>query len=65
MISRKESVLQSQIKELFVWGNHSSTQYPDTHYTTIDGKPLNEESREYYNGEFLTQVQTRGKAIID
>ena len=53
MVSRKESVQQSQIKELFVWGNHSSTQYPDTHYTTIDGKALNPENREYYNSEFL------------
>lgn len=65
MMSRKENVLQSQINELFIWGNHSSTQYPDTHFTTIDGKPLNPENREYYNSEFLNAVQTRGKAIID
>jgi malate dehydrogenase len=63
MISQREKASAHKIKNVFVWGNHSSTQYPDTHFATVDGKQL--ENREFYDGEFLQLVQTRGKAIID
>lgn len=65
MVAQKEQCSAANIKNVFVWGNHSSTQYPDTHFATVNGQPLKEEHREYYNGEFLTSVQKRGQAIID
>lgn len=65
MVSQKTKCAPSKINDLFIWGNHSSTQYPDTHFTTVDGKLLAAEDREYFNGEFLTLVQKRGQAIID
>jgi malate dehydrogenase len=48
-----------------IWGNHSSTQYPDLHHATVDGKPalsLVEES--WYREQFIPTVQQRGAAII-
>jgi malate dehydrogenase len=50
---------------VFIWGNHSSTQYPDTHQTEVKGEPISQEHAEYLNGEFLSLVQKRGSAIID
>lgn len=65
MVSKKEKCFNSEVKDVFVWGNHSSTQYPDTHFATAAGKALNQEHRDWYNGEFLSLVQNRGKFIID
>ena len=36
-IADKTGVHTSQIKDLIIWGNHSATQYPDTHHATIGG----------------------------
>lgn len=49
-----------------IWGNHSSTQYPDVSHATINGKPAKEviNDDKYLHGEFMTTVQKRGAAII-
>lgn len=65
MLSKRLSTPVSQIKDVFIWGNHSSTQYPDTHQTKVQGQPIAQEHSEYLNGEFLSLVQKRGSAIID
>lgn len=53
------------IKNFSVWGNHSSTMFPDLHFTTINGKKaLDLVSQEWYNNEFIPFVQQRGAAII-
>ena len=54
----------SALKNIFVWGNHSQTQYPDTHYATLNGEPLLED-KEWLNGDFLKKVQGRGAEIIE
>ena len=45
----------SALKNIFVWGNHSQTQYPDTHYATVRGEPLSED-KEWLNGSFIKKV---------
>ncbi len=58
----------SQVKNVIIWGNHSSTQYPDVNHGTVDGKPIREvlaDSSEWLDGEFVTVVQQRGAAIIE
>lgn len=66
MVAQKTKCAPSKIQNMFIWGNHSSTQYPDSHNMTIDGKALNAEDMEFFNSpEFLTSVQKRGQAIID
>lgn len=66
MVAKNENCKRTDIKNVFVWGNHSSTQYPDMHEATIDGNKVNPNKlKDYYNEEFLTLVQKRGQAIID
>ncbi|KAK4397422.1 Malate dehydrogenase, cytoplasmic [Sesamum angolense] len=50
-ISERLNVHVSDVKNLIIWGNHSSTQYPD-----VIMLPL--------KTEFITTVQQRGAAII-
>jgi len=53
----------SSISRLTIWGNHSSTQYPDLSHTLIDGAPVRVE-REWQTGTFIPTVAKRGAAII-
>ena len=41
-LSEKSGVHISKIKNAIIWGNHSSTQYPDVNHATIDGKAARE-----------------------
>merc|ERR1712083_539282 len=54
------------LNNLIIWGNHSATQYPDTHHATINGKPLRQvvNDDKYLDGEFITKVAKRGAEII-
>ena len=53
------------VRGLVVWGNHSATQYPDLHHTTVDGKPaMDLVDQAWYANEFIPTVQQRGAAII-
>ncbi|CAM3519566.1 malate dehydrogenase [Deinococcus frigens] len=54
------------IQNLTIWGNHSSTQYPDLSAATVDGKPALElVDREWYEKEYIPTVAKRGAAIIE
>jgi malate dehydrogenase len=35
-IALKLKVSPSAVKNLIIWGNHSSTQFPDAHHATVD-----------------------------
>jgi malate dehydrogenase len=54
LLSQKFKRPVSSIKDVFIWGNHSNTQYPDTHFASIDNKLIQQD--EFLNGEFLTLV---------
>uniref|UniRef100_A0A7S3N543 Malate dehydrogenase n=1 Tax=Euplotes harpa TaxID=151035 RepID=A0A7S3N543_9SPIT len=54
------------VKNSFIWGNHSSTQYPDVRFATVKGEPLDYAAdNDYYRGDFISTVQKRGAAIIE
>lgn len=55
-----------EVKGVIIWGNHSSTQYPDVRHTKISGKEAREviDDAGWLEGEFITSVQKRGAAII-
>jgi len=57
----------SKVKNLTIWGNHSSTQYPDFYNATIDGKPVTQviADEAWLKGDFISTVQKRGAAIIE
>ena len=65
-LAKKAGVDISQVSNLAIWGNHSSTMYPDFANAKISGKPASEVITDtaWLEGEFLTTVQQRGAAII-
>lgn len=55
----------NDVKRLVIWGNHSSTQYPDIHQATVKGKPaLKRVDQNWITSEFIPTVQQRGAAVI-
>ncbi|VVB16236.1 unnamed protein product [Arabis nemorensis] len=70
LLADKLSVPVTSVKNVIVWGNHSSTQYPDTNYATVSTKtgdrPVKElvSDQNWLKNEFITEVQQRGAAIL-
>lgn len=53
------------IRKLTVWGNHSTTQYPDLHHALVEGKAaLDLVEQDWYENEFIPGVAKRGAEII-
>jgi malate dehydrogenase len=56
----------SDVRQLMIWGNHSTTQYPDLSQATVAGKPaLSLVDRGWYETDYIPKVAKRGAAIID
>lgn len=70
-ISLKLKVPISQVHDVIIWGNHSSTQYPDVNHGFIEYENKKLSIREavndddYLNKEFISTIQKRGAAIIE
>ena len=66
-LATKAGARISDVTNLAIWGNHSSTQYPDFYNAKIKGAPATEAitDHDWLKGEFLSIVQKRGAAIID
>jgi malate dehydrogenase len=49
-----------------IWGNHSTTQYPDLFHCEVDGKNAAQivNDQAWLDGEFIPTVAKRGAAII-
>lgn len=55
----------NDIRRLCIWGNHSTTQYPDLHHTTVAGKPaLDLVDSDWYENDYIPRVAKRGAEII-
>ena len=54
------------VSNMAIWGNHSSTLYPDFFNARIDGKPAPEviSDSPWLENDFIKAVQQRGAAII-
>ena len=65
-LAEKAGVHVTEVTNMAIWGNHSSTQYPDFTNARIGGKPVTEviKDTEWLKGDFITTVQQRGAAII-
>lgn len=55
------------IKNVIIWGNHSSTQYPDVNHGMIAEKPIKKvvEDENWLKTQFISKVQKRGAEIIE
>jgi len=64
-LAEKTDSTVNDIKNMTIWGNHSSTQYPDLTSATVNGKPaLDLVDRDWYEATYIPEVQQRGAAII-
>ena len=64
-LAEKTGTHVSDTQRMTIWGNHSSTQYPDLHHATVRGKAaLSLVDATWYRDTFIPTVQQRGAAII-
>src|SRR6059058_3968084 len=65
-LAHKAGVEVTAVTNMAIWGNHSSTQYPDFYNTKINGRAANEVigDESWLKQTFIPAVQQRGAAII-
>jgi malate dehydrogenase len=65
-LAARAGVPVAEVRELAIWGNHSSTQFPDAWHASIGGRPAPEVigDEEWLRGAFIASVQQRGAEII-
>jgi malate dehydrogenase len=65
-LAHRVGVDVEEVRDLAIWGNHSSTQFPDVYHATIGGKPAAEVigDEAWLQGDFIKTVQQRGAQII-
>jgi len=65
-LAHKAGVGIGSVTNMTIWGNHSSTQYPDFYNARIDNRPADEVigDEKWLKDEFIAIVQQRGAAVI-
>jgi malate dehydrogenase len=65
-LAHKAGVGIASVTNMTIWGNHSSTQYPDFYNARIDNRPADEVigDEKWLKEEFIATVQQRGAAVI-
>jgi malate dehydrogenase len=65
-LAKKAGLDVTAVTNVCIWGNHSSTQYPDFYNARIKGRPAPEviTDEAWLKGAFITSVQQRGAAIL-
>jgi malate dehydrogenase len=64
-LAAKTGIHHAKVAKMLIWGNHSSTQYPDINFAKIDGKKATDlVDQQWYKETFIPTVQQRGAAII-
>ncbi len=64
-LAKKAGVEVAQVKSVGIWGNHSSTQFPDFYHATINGRPAPEAIHDeaWLKGPFVDGVQNAGARL--
>ena len=64
-LAEKTGTHTRDIRRMTVWGNHSSTQYPDINHALVGGKPARSLVDDaWVEQTFIPVVQQRGAAVI-
>ena len=65
-LAQRAGTTVDQVRDLAMWGNHSSTQFPDFYHARIGGRDVVEviHDEAWLQGEFISTVQQRGAAVI-
>lgn len=67
-LAKLAKVPMSEVTGLVIWGNHSSTQYPDLRNAKIKGVPAMQvlaDHQAYLDSDYIKLIQTRGAEIIN
>lgn len=65
-LAEKTGSHPKNIKQVTIWGNHSTTQFPDLSQAKVDGKDaLSLVDKAWYTENFIPTVAKRGAAIIE
>jgi malate dehydrogenase len=66
-LARKAGAHVRDVRRMTIWGNHSTTQYPDITHALVGDRPATEivTERQWLVDEFIPTVQKRGAAIIE
>jgi malate dehydrogenase len=66
-LANKAGVPVREVTNMAIWGNHSTTQFPDFVHARIGGKPVREviTDHEWLRGPFIERVQKRGAEVIE
>jgi malate dehydrogenase len=65
-LAKKAKVDVAGVTNMNIWGNHSSTQYPDFYHAQINGKPVLDviPDEDWLQKDFIEIVQKRGAEVI-
>jgi len=65
-LAKKADAAVTDIKKMTIWGNHSTTQYPDVFHAEIGGKNAAQvvNDQAWIENEFIPTVAKRGAAVI-
>jgi malate dehydrogenase len=64
-LAAKTGAHTTDVCGMIIWGNHSSTQFPDIAHATVRGRPARELVDDaWYRESFIPTVQQRGAAVI-
>jgi malate dehydrogenase len=66
-IAQRLGTTVDRVKKMTIWGNHSTTQYPDLFHCEVDGLIAYEavDDHEWVDGTFIPTVAKRGAAVIE
>ncbi len=66
-LASKTGATVNDITKMTIWGNHSSTQYPDLFHCEVDGRNAIEvvDDMAWVENDFIPTVAKRGAAIIE
>ncbi len=64
-LAQKLDKTLADVTKMTIWGNHSSTQYPDLFHALVNGEVATDQvDQSWYEETFIPEVQQRGAAII-
>ncbi len=64
-LAEKCGVLSADVKNVIIWGNHSTTQFPDiTHAKVKDQEALSLVEKSWFINDFIPTIQQRGAVVI-
>jgi malate dehydrogenase len=65
-LAEKTGATVADVTTMTIWGNHSTTQYPDLHHAKVKGQTaIDLVDQDWYENEYIPKVAKRGAAIID